>query len=101
MSTFSRTRHPQYSGIVLEKYFRQLYGERERVTEVSHWWDTQGENEIDLIAIERLDKRAVVAEVKRNIRKYSPEALEKKYELIKKHFRGYSVELLGLSLEDM
>ena len=71
------------------------------MTEVSHWWDAGGENEIDLIAIERLDKRATVAEVKRNIRKYSPEALEKKYALIKKNFRGYSVELRGLSLEDM
>ena len=96
-----RQEYPQYSGIVLEKYFRQLYGERDRVTEVSHWWDAQGENEIDLIAIERIDKRATVAEVKRNIRKYSPEALEKKYALIKKNFRGYSVELRGLSLEDM
>ena len=96
-----RQEYPQYSGMVLEKYFRQLYGERDRVTEVSHWWDASGENEIDLIAIERLDKRATVAEVKRNIRKYSPEALEKKYECIKKNFRGYSVELRGLSLEDM
>ena len=48
-----------------------------------------------------LGKRATVAEVKRNIRKYSLEALEKKYALIKKNFRGYSVELRGLSLEDM
>lgn len=96
-----RQEYPQYSGMVLQKYFRQLYGERDRVTEVSHWWDAGGENEIELIAIERLDKRATVAEVKRNIRKYSPEALEKKYECVKKNFRGYSVELRGLSLEDM
>lgn len=96
-----RQEYPQYSGMVLEKYFRQLYGERDRVTEVSHWWDASGENEIDLIAIERLDKRATVAEVKRNIRKYSPEALKKKYECIKKNFHGYVVELRGLSLEDM
>jgi len=96
-----RNEYPRYSGGVLEKYFRQLYGERERVTEVSHWWDVRGENEIDLIAIERMDKRATVAEVKRNPKKYDPEALRKKYEFVKKHFRGYDVELCGLSLEDM
>ena len=56
-----RKEYNQFSGIVLEKYFRQLYGERERVTEVSHWWDSKGENEIDLIAIEKLDRRATVA----------------------------------------
>ena len=59
------------------------------------------ENGIDHITIERLDKRTTVTEVKQNIRKYSPEALEKEYALIEKNFRGYSVELRGLSLEDM
>ena len=93
--------YPQYSGIVLEKYFRQQYGERERVTEVSHWWDSKGENEIDLIAIEKLDKRATVAEVKRNPKKYSSDTLNEKYQNIKSHLRGYQVELRGLSMEDM
>lgn len=93
--------YTQYSGIILERFFRQMYGEKERVTEVSHWWDSQGENEIDLIAIEKLDHRATVAEVKRNPHKFSPKKLEEKYEKIKSHLRGYKVELRGLSLENM
>jgi hypothetical protein len=93
--------YPQFSGFVLEKYFRQKYGEMERVTEVSHWWDSRGENEIDLIAIEKLDHHAIVAEVKRNPQKYSPSRLEEKFEKIKKNLRGYKVDLIGLSLDDM
>ena len=93
--------YAQFSGIVLEKYFRQQYGERDRVTEVSHWWDSKGENEIDLIAIEKLDRRATVAEVKRNPRKFSAHTLEEKYQYIKSHLRGYQVELKGLSMDDM
>ena len=96
-----RQEYAQFSGIVLEKYFRQQYGEHERVTEVSHWWDSKGENEIDLIAIERLDRRATVAEVKRNPRKFSANTLEEKYQYIKSHLRGYQVELKGLSMDDM
>lgn len=96
-----KNEYSQYSGVILEKYFRQQYGERERVTEVSHWWDSKGGNEIDLIAIERLDKKATVAEVKRNPRKFSVQALEEKYQNIKSHFRGYQVKLIGLSMEDM
>lgn len=96
-----RQEYTQFSGIVLEKYFRQQYGERERVTEVSHWWDSKGENEIDLIAIEKLDRRATVAEVKRNPRKFSANTLEEKYQYIKSHLRGYQVELKGLSMDDM
>lgn len=91
----------QYSGIVLERYFRQVYGEKERVTEVSHWWDSKGENEIDLIAIEKIDRHATVAEIKRNPQKISIAKLEEKYDNIKSHLRGYKVELVGLSLEDM
>lgn len=93
--------YDQYSGQVLEKYFRQLYSEKERVTEVSHWWDNKGENEIDLIAIEKIDRRAVIAEIKRNPKKYSRIELEKKFEHIKHHLRGYDVSLTGLSLVDM
>lgn len=93
--------YKQYSGFVLEKYFRQLFAEKERVTEVSHWWDGLGENEIDLIALQRLDRRATVAEVKRNPQKFNPRELQKKYEHIKSHLHGYNVELVGLSMEDM
>jgi hypothetical protein len=96
-----RNNYAQYSGLVLEKYFRQLYGEKDRVTEVSHWWDSQGENEIDLIAIAQLDRRATVAEVKRNAQKINRQLLMEKYEHIKKYLRGYKVEFVGLSLNDM
>ena len=60
-----------------------------------------GEKEIDLIAIEKLDRRATVAEVKRNSRKFCVKALEEKYQHVKSHLRGYQVELKGLSMEDM
>ncbi len=93
--------YTQFSGLVLEKYFRQLYGEKDRVTEVSHWWDNQGEHEIDLIALERLDHQATIAEVKRNPNKFSYQTLEAKYEHIKKNLRGYKVNLIGLSMQDM
>ena len=96
-----RSDYPQFSEFVLEKYFRQLYGEKERVTEVSHWWDNQGKNEIDLIALEGLDHRATVAEVKRNPERYNPKDLEDRYRHIQKHLKGYKVELVGLSMEDM
>ena len=96
-----RNDYMQFSGLVLEKYFRQLYGEKERVTEVSHWWDNQGKNEIDLIALERIDRHSVVAEVKRNPERFKPKELEEKYQNIKKHLNGYTVDLIGLSMKDM
>lgn len=96
-----QSEYKQYSGVVLEKYFRQLYGEKDRVTEVSQWWDGKSENEIDLIALNSLDHRATVAEVKRNPKKISLQLLEDKYQGIKQKLHGYHVDLIGLSMDDM
>lgn len=91
----------QFSGFALEKYYREAAGEQPRTTEVGHWWDNKGENEIDLIALEELDKKAVIAEVKRNPRKYSEASLREKARHILPYLKGYEVEYKGLSLEDM
>jgi len=96
-----RKNYTQFSGIMLEKYFRQCYGEKDRVTVVSHWWDNLGKSEIDLIALESPDRHAIVAEVKRNPERFKPKELEEKYQNIKKHLNGYKVDLIGLSMKDM
>lgn len=93
--------YDQFSGIMLERYFRQQYSEMERVTEVSQWWDTRSENEIDLIAVEKLDKRVIVGEVKRNAKKINLKKLEEKFAQLRPHFRGYEIKYIGLSLENM
>ena len=40
-----------YSGIILEKYFRQLFAESNEYSDILGYWDNKGENEIDLIAV--------------------------------------------------
>jgi len=93
--------YDQFSGIMLERYFRQQYSEKERVTEVGHWWDKNSENEIDLIAVEKLDKRVTVGEVKRNGNKINLQTLVDKFSNLRAHFRGYAVQFISLSLADM
>ena len=93
--------YTQYSGLMLEKYFRQKYAEMERVTEVSSWWDRSGENEIDLIAVSSIDRQVTIAEVKRNRSKIDLGALQEKSKLIKPLFSRYKIQTVGLSLEDM
>lgn len=90
-----------FSGFALERYFREKAGEEARTTEVGYWWDNKGENEIDLIALEELDKRAIIAEVKRNPRKYSEAALREKARHILPYLKGYEVEYRGYSIQDM
>lgn len=93
--------YDQYSGFTLEKYFRAKMAEEERITAIGSYWDSKGENEIDLIALNDLDKTAIVAEVKRNPKKIDMALLQAKADSIKKELVKYKVELRGLSMNDM
>ncbi|MEA4867727.1 hypothetical protein SDC9_73047 [bioreactor metagenome] len=93
--------YEQYSGFTLEKYFRAKMAEEERITAIGSYWDSKGKNEIDLIALNDLDKTAIVAEVKRNPKKIDIALLQAKADSIKKELAKYKVELRGLSINDM
>ena len=86
--------------VLTEKF--QKTAEEERVTLVGNYWDRKGMNEIDLIALNDIDKRALVAEVKRNADRYNPKLLQEKFESIRSNFGKYNeVQLIGLSMQDM
>ena len=93
--------YEQYSGLVLEQYFRQKWMEEERVTLVGNYWDRKGLNEIDMIALNDIDKTAVVAEIKRQRKKLNPIELAKKVATLDKKLAKYSVQQIGLTMEDM
>ena len=93
--------YEQYSGSILEKYFRAKMAEEEKITAIRSYWDNKGENEIDLIALNDLDKTAIVAEVKRNPKKIDMALLQTKADSIKKELAKYEVELRGLSMNDL
>lgn len=91
----------QFSGLLLEQYFRQKISEEQRVTKIGSYWDRRGENEIDVIALNSIDHTATIAEVKRQSARYDYNLLKNKVLSIKKQLSGYEIKLLGLSLEDM
>ncbi|HRO75244.1 MAG TPA: ATP-binding protein [Crocinitomicaceae bacterium] len=93
--------YSQYSGLVLERYFLQKYREEETVTIVGQFWDRKSENEIDLIALDELNKTAVIAEVKMNKTKINLNVLQQKATVIAKELQNYNCDYIGLSLEDM
>jgi len=91
----------QYSGWMLEKYFRQKFAEEGEWTHVGSFWDRRGENEIDLVALDEFGKQAVIAEVKRNAKKIDRAVLRVKAETLQKELSGLRTEIQALSLADM
>ncbi|MDD6553518.1 MAG: ATP-binding protein [Prevotellaceae bacterium] len=91
--------YTQFSGRTLERYFQEKFLESGKYTQVGNWWDRQGTNEIDIVAINEFDHEGVVAEVKRQRDRISIPVLEQKAAALPKasfgkyHFR---FEALGM-----
>jgi AAA+ ATPase superfamily predicted ATPase len=93
--------YKDYSGLLLEKYFRQKFAEEKNITTIGYYWGSDGKNEIDLIALNNFDKTAIVGEVKRNVKKISLPVLKTKASTLQKHLSKYKVSFTSLSLDDM
>ena len=90
-----------YSGLILEKYFRAVLMETKQFSEIGNYWNRKGEDEIDLIAVNDLEKKMIFYEVKRNKKRISIPLLEKKSEEIARKYSDYHIEYKAFSLEDM
>lgn len=90
-----------YSGLILERYFRQLLAESHQYSDVQGYWDRKGENEIDLIAVNDFDKQLLFGEVKRNKERIDLHLLEHKAKEVAQRFPDYEIRYRGFSLEDM
>lgn len=91
-----------YSGLVLERYFRQLYAETGRYNLVTNYWKKKdGKDEIDIIAVNEADKELVIGEIKRNPGKIDLTELTEKAQGIVLHHKRWGIRYVGLSLKDM
>ena len=93
-----------FSGIMLERYFRHCLIESQAYTRIGNWRNRKGENEIDIVAENEIENKAVFFEVKRKPENIDMERLRWKAETFLRatgKFAGYSIEYKGLSMENM
>lgn len=93
--------YTQFTGKTLERYFHDLYMQTGCYTRIGNWWNRRGESELDMVALNEFDKRAVIAEIKRNSKKLDLAELQRKVSDLPSDFSQYEIELKLLSLEDM
>jgi len=90
-----------YSGRFLEKYFKQKLQLSYQFDEIGSYWERGNRNEIDIVAINRMQKRLLIAEVKLNKKRIDMSLLKAKASKLVEKLKGYRVEYVGYSLEDM
>lgn len=89
-----------YSGKILEKYFSELISYSFKYNKIGTYWEKGNENEIDIVAINDLKKKIVIAEVKLNKGKINIEKLKFKSTNLLLNYKNYKPEFLELSIED-
>lgn len=96
--------YPTFSGLMLERYFKEKYRESGEYTSIGGFWDRKGENEIDLIAANELEHTVEIAEIKRNAERINWGLLKQKADYFLSNcqeLKGYEVTYKGFSLENM
>ncbi|TBO41451.1 ATP-binding protein [Pedobacter kyonggii] len=90
-----------YSGRILEKYFIEKMIEEGNFSAIGTYWEKNNQNEIDIVAVNDLEKSIIFGEVKRKKENISIAGLKDKTRNLKAQFNDYRAEFIGLSIEDM
>ena len=94
----------EYSGRVLEDYFREKFKEMGSFTRLGYWHGRNGENEIDIIAADELKKTVTFNEVKRQAKDVDMHLLKDRADIFLKsthEFKNFGISYNGLSMENM
>ena len=90
-----------YSGEWLERLFQEQLAKTEKYNIIGNYWQAGNKNEIDIVAVNELDKTVLIAEVKRNPKCIRINQLEEKAKKLKQQLKGYTFEHRGFSLDDL
>ncbi len=90
-----------FSGKVLERYFVEKLAAEKRYSFIGTYWEKDNKNEIDIVAVNDLNKTMLLAEIKRKKENINLGTLKEKSMALKDKFSDYTIELRGFSMEDM
>lgn len=92
-----------FSGRQLEGLFKAILAESNQFNRIGGYWNSKGQDEIDIVAVNELAKTVLIAEVKRNANKYDVNTLiAKSHSLITKmKLSTYNITYRGFSLDNL
>ena len=90
-----------YSGKFLEKYFIEQLKVSQNYSIIGTYWERTNENEIDIVAVNEMEKKVLIAEVKLNPKKIDLNSVKNKSLKLIEDFKSYTIEYKGYSMLDM
>jgi len=90
-----------YCGPMLEHFFQNLFKETNQFNEIGGYWEKDNKNEIDVVAINDLEKRIIIAETKLNKSKIRVNQLRERSKILIQTYPQYDLTYLSLGIEDI
>lgn len=90
-----------WSGQWLEQMMRDQVAATGEYNIVGSYWERGNQNEIDIVAINELEKKALIAEVKRNAKNIRLSHLREKATRLRLQLKDYEIDFRGFSLDDL
>lgn len=100
IKTLIKRFYDSYKGRLLEKFFQDILALSGKYNRIGSYWEKDHRNEIDIVAINDLDKTMLLSEVKINKHKNTQTRLEHRAINLLSKYPDYTVEYKLLSLED-
>ncbi len=90
-----------FKGRFLEKLFAELIKEKQTYTTIGNYWERGNKNEIDIVAVDEIEKKLLICEVKLSPKRLNKNILIQKSINLLRKFEGYEVEYRLLSIDDI
>jgi AAA+ ATPase superfamily predicted ATPase len=90
-----------YTGLVLERYFVNKIVSEEDLSEIGSYWEKNNQNEIDIVALNHYQKKAIIIEDKTQPENITMNVLRQKATTLVAKLENYTIEYRGLSMKDM
>ncbi len=90
-----------YCGRILEQFFHDLFAASGKYNQLGTYWEKKNLNEIDLVAINDIEKNIVMAEIKMNKKRIKLNKLKEKSKKLLASYPDYEPQWLALGFEDI
>ncbi|GAB6045624.1 ATP-binding protein [Caminibacter profundus] len=92
---------PTYQGKFLEKLFVEKLKLTKQYTKIGRYWERGNKNEIDIVAVDEINKKLLIAEVKMNKKRANLKELILKSKNLVEKFKNFEVEYKIFSIDEV
>lgn len=90
-----------YCGKILERYFIEKLKKEKKYNIIGTYWEKNNQNEIDIVAVNEMEKKVLFCEVKRKANNIDLMKLKDKSAKLLPKFNGYEISYQGFSLDQI